>query len=88
MNNGGCFFPQAFRTGKQSEWNVHKDVKDYYGHGHGGGDWGLLKNWLQAVSKNDASLLTSTIDASIESHIMGFMAEKSRLNNEICEVKL
>lgn len=82
------FVHTDFRTGKQSEWNVHKDVKDYHGHGHGGGDWRLIKNWLQAVSKNDNTLLTSTIDASIESHIMGFMAEKSRLNNKICKIEL
>jgi len=84
----GKFVHTDFRTGKQSEWNVHKDVKDYQGHGHGGGDWRLVKNWLLAVSTNDASLLTSTIDASIESHIMGFMAEKSRLNNIVCDIKL
>lgn len=82
------FVHTDFRTGKQSEWNVHRDVKDYNGHGHGGGDWRLVKNWLQAISKGDPSLLTSTIDASVESHIMGLMAEKSRLNNNICEVKM
>ncbi|QTD37647.1 hypothetical protein JL193_16520 [Polaribacter batillariae] len=75
------FVHTNFRTRKQSEWNVHKDVKDYQGHGHGGGDWRLVKNWLQTVSKKDASLLASTIYASIESHLMGFMAKKSRLNN-------
>jgi hypothetical protein len=30
------------------------------------------------VGHEDASLLTSTIGASIESHLMGFAAEKSR----------
>ncbi len=47
---------------------------------HGGGDYGLVHDFVQAVSQQDPSLLTSTIDASVESHLMGFMAEESRLN--------
>ena len=68
-----------FRTGKSEEWKETTDT-------HGGGDWRLVENWIEAVSKNDASLLTSTIDQSIESHIMGFMAEKSRMGNKVMEI--
>jgi len=49
---------------------------------HGGGDWNLVADWVQAVSKQDASLLSSSIDASVESHIIGFTAEKSRLSGK------
>jgi len=68
-----------FRTGKVEEWDNETD-------GHGGGDWNLMSDWIQAVAHQDESLLTSNIDASIESHIMGFAAEKSRLNEEVEEV--
>ena len=61
-----------FRTGKSTVYDNSS------GDGHGGGDWRLVRNWLQAVSQRKPELLTSTIDASIESHVMGFMAEKSR----------
>jgi len=54
--------------------------------GHGGGDWRLVADWLQAIYQRDPGLLTSTIDQSIESHIMGFMAEKSRLNGTVEEI--
>nr|WP_294905458.1 Gfo/Idh/MocA family oxidoreductase [uncultured Lacibacter sp.] len=70
-----------FLTGKQTEWKNATDM-------HGGGDWRLVANWLEAVSKNDATLLTSTIDASIESHLMGFAAEQSRKENKVVEIKL
>ena len=56
--------------------------------GHGGGDWGLVTDWINAVKKQDPSLLTSTIDASVESHIMGFMAEKSRKTKQIIPIDL
>lgn len=70
-----------FLTGKKTEWKQESD-------GHGGGDWRLVADWINAISKKDASLLTSTIDASIESHVMGFMAEESRKNKKVMAVKL
>ena len=70
-----------FKTGKKTEWKSSTDM-------HGGGDWRLVANWIEAVSKNDASLLTSTIDASIESHLMGFAAEQSRKENKVVEIKV
>lgn len=67
-----------FRTGKSTVYDsaVGGDM-------HGGGDWRLVRDWLQAIVQHDPSLLTSTIDASIESHLMGFKAEKSRASNKI-----
>ncbi len=64
------------------------DVDQYAGSGHGGGDWRLLASWVEAVAKQDATLLSSTIDASIESHLMGFAAEKSRLDGTVEAVRL
>jgi predicted dehydrogenase len=61
-----------FRTGQSTVFDSGQDQH------HGGGDWRLLENFIQAVSQQKPGLLTSTIDQSIESHIMGFMAEKSR----------
>lgn len=65
------FVMTDFRSGKQTEWKSSTDM-------HGGGDWRLVADWIQAVAQQNASLLTSTIDASIESHIMAFAAERSR----------
>jgi hypothetical protein len=56
--------------------------------GHGGGDWRLAANFVEAVAKQDASLLSSTIDASIESHLMAFAAEESRKRGTVEGVKL
>jgi hypothetical protein len=70
-----------FRTGKEMKWEQGTDT-------HGGGDWRLVSDWIQAISHRDASLLSSTIDASIESHVMGFAAEKSRKEKLIVDVKM
>ena len=70
-----------FRTGEKNEWKQQSD-------GHGGGDWRLVADWIQAIDQQNPSLLTSTIDASIESHIMGFAAERSRKENKVVEIKM
>ena len=58
-------------------------VDQYAGSGHGGGDWRLMANWVEAVASQDASLLTSSLDASVESHVMAFAAERSRLRGTV-----
>jgi len=70
-----------FRTGKVTEWKQDSDT-------HGGGDWRLAADWVQAVAQHNPAMLTSTIDASIESHVMGFAAEKSRKEKMIVEIKM
>ena len=70
-----------FRSGRVTEWKQESD-------GHGGGDWRLVADWIQAVSQRNPALLTSTIDASIESHIMGFAAEKSRKEKSVVNIMM
>lgn len=70
-----------FLTGEKTEWMLTSDS-------HGGGDWNLVADWVQAVSKQNSELLSSSIDVSVESHIIGFTAEKSRLGGKIEEVIL
>lgn len=74
------FVHTDFLTGQKTKWVATKDRSGVYLSGHGGGDWRLVQDWIRAVSHDDPSMLTSTIDASIESHIMGFRAEASRAN--------
>lgn len=47
--------------------------------GHGGGDMGLMQAVCKAVANADTPALTS-IDASVESHVMALAAEYSRLH--------
>jgi len=83
------FVHTDFLTNKVTKWDISvEDVENYKNSGHGGGDWALVTDWIQAVKQQNPDLLTSSIGASIESHIMGFMAEKSRLSNKTLSVEL
>ncbi|MDZ7291784.1 MAG: Gfo/Idh/MocA family oxidoreductase [candidate division KSB1 bacterium] len=75
-----------FRTGKQTTWDARQ--AEQLQSGHGGGDFGLLHDFIQAVSQQDPTLLTSTIAASMESHLIAFKAEESRLSGKTVEVKM
>lgn len=77
-----------FRTGKQLRWNARVDeISSYRGAGHGGGDLALVRDFVEAVSWQDPKRLTSTVDVSIESHLMGFAAEQSRRTGKKVKVK-
>ena len=51
--------------------------------GHGGGDYGLLRQFLKAVRTNDPSLFSSSIKAVLESYLIAFAAEKSRIEEKV-----
>jgi predicted dehydrogenase len=75
------FVLTSFRTGKKLTWSMKTDS-------HGGGDHPLVKDWVQAVGQQNPALLSSSIDVSVESHLMAFAAEKSRQSRTIEDVVL
>jgi hypothetical protein len=48
--------------------------------GHGGGDHGVMSAFVKALNGEPSALHTTARD-SLESHLMAFAAEESRLNN-------
>lgn len=79
-------FIANFRTGETARWNTKENAT--VASGHGGGDYGLVHDFIQAVSQRNPDLLTSTIGASMESHLMAFRSEESRKAGTVMEVKL
>lgn len=73
-----------FRNDSQEVWDAKNVTID---SGHGGGDFGLVRDWIKAVANQNESFLSSTIEASMESHLIGFKAEESRLTGKIVEIK-
>lgn len=59
------------------------DALNYEGVGHGGGDAGMIRDWIEAIRQKDESLMNTPLKVSLESHLMAFAAERSRLNGTI-----
>lgn len=70
-----------FKTRKQTSWSLKTDA-------HGGGDHRLVKDWVQAVYQQNKDLLSSSIEVSVESHLMAFAAERSRQNRTIEDIRV
>jgi len=71
----------TFKGGGRRSWSMKTDA-------HGGGDHRMVKDWVQAVGQQNAALLSSPIEDSVESHLMAFAAESSRLKRTIEDVRL
>jgi len=89
VGDGDTFTYTEYMTGKSFTWDITvTDVKGYEDSGHGGGDYRFVSDLLNAVYQRDEGLLTSTVAASVESHVMGFRVEKSRKGGGVQEVNV
>ena len=52
--------------------------------GHGGGDYGILRDFLQILRHGGESRTNANI--SLQSHLICFAAEKSRKENVVVEL--
>ena len=66
------------RFSQKDEVITFSQLPDVTG-GHGGGDMGLVNAFYQALLSDES--LCTTLESSIESHLMAFAAEESRLND-------
>lgn len=74
-----------FKTNTQTSTDTRISGGDA-GSGHGGGDWALVEQFCKAVGEKNPAHLSSTVQVSIESHRMAFMAEKARLTGTVQKV--
>lgn len=54
--------------------------------GHGGGDTGIMEDFISLILSNKGKALTSA-SVSVQSHMMAFAAEESRLTDKVVNMK-
>jgi predicted dehydrogenase len=71
-----------FASGK---WTVYaaSDLRGSETDGHGGGDHGLMDAFIEAIAAGDARFIRTGPEVTLESHMMVFAAERSRLENRV-----
>jgi predicted dehydrogenase len=58
------------------------------GHvGHAGGDFGLVRDFIRLVASEDQQAGRSSAEISVQSHLMAFAAEKSRLEHKVINMQ-
>lgn len=65
-----------FLTHEETEIKIAKQTS-----GHGGGDSGIMKRFLNEVRNYNGGDSLTSASASVRSHLMAFAAEQSRLNH-------
>ena len=67
----------------------HKDYivdSNVSGDSHGGGDLGLMRDFLAYAAGEKTSLSCTSIDDTVSGHLVVFLADKSRENNGAVQV--
>ncbi len=57
------------------------------GNGHGGGDQGIMRDFIKLVQSDGKISGLTSADVSVQSHLMAFAAEKSRLEKKVIDMK-
>lgn len=55
-------------------------------YGHGGGDYGIMHDFVRLVAEDCAKKGRTAADISVQSHLMAFAAEKSRLEGRVVDI--
>jgi len=71
------------RHGSTQNETIHLESSPF---GHAGGDQGLLDHFCLAVSREAPDLVLASGRVALESHLMGFAAEKARLEGRVVEM--
>jgi len=71
------------RSGRQTTYDTHPASDS----GHGGGDFGLMAAFVQALQNNAESAALTTARTSLESHLMAFSAEDARLGEKVIRME-
>ena len=72
-----------------TDFRTRKSTKHYpknEGGGHGGGDLGLIRTFVEAVRTGRQDLLGTDVSDVLRSHIAVFAAEKSRREGIVVDV--
>ena len=62
-------------------------IGGYTGGGHSGGDANIMKEFIGLVRENKNSRNHTDISVSVQSHLMSFAAEESRLTGKTIKIE-
>lgn len=68
----------SFITGEKEKISLDSPLE-----GHGGGDHGIMRDFVRLVSSDGEEAGLTGAKASVQSHLMAFAAEKSRLESKV-----
>lgn len=87
VNEEGAFVvrhPDVRKGHEYSETRVEVNVS---GDGHGGGDMRLVEDFVRTLQGEPRSISSTNLDDSIYGHLLGFAADKARIEHGCVEIE-
>lgn len=81
--NGHKIMHYDFLSGQTTEIAIERPEEDM---GHGGGDYGVMRDFVSAVAQRDPGLIITGPQESLESHLTVFAAERARREGRVVAV--
>ncbi len=80
-NGGSRIMIDEHRT----DWHMEYDTSANLSDGHGGGDFHLMESFIKSVKEGDFELVLQNTREALQSHLLAFSAEDSRLQNKVMD---
>lgn len=61
-------------------------IADRGSSGHGGGDENIMRDFIKLINKDETAKGVTSADISVQSHIMSFAAEESRISGKTIDI--
>jgi predicted dehydrogenase len=74
-----------FKTARWTEYDM-EILSDGASGMHGGGDSGVVNTFIDAIIKDDSSLIKTGADETLHSHLLAFAAEQSRVEKRMVQM--
>ncbi len=87
IGDGSAIRHFDFLTNTRSEINIDATDHSVLG-GHGGGDYGLMHAFVDAVAHNDPRRILSGPEETLETHLMVFAAERARREDRVVAIEV
>ena len=71
---------------RQGDWGPEPIPIEDLGGGHGGGDQGLLDHFTDIAGRNAPGEVLASGRSALESHLIGFAAERARAEGRVVEM--
>ncbi len=78
IGDGKTLTIHHFADRTTSLWNSLTEAGAFLASGHGGGDFGLMREFVRSLTQGTPEQWIATFEASLESHRIAFAAEASR----------
>lgn len=82
----GCFEKGEIEVHRHGELSPQRIEVPFTPFGHGGGDEGLLRHFVDVVRRNARDEVLASGRVTLESHLIGFAAERSRLEGRTVDM--